>query len=375
MNTIYLLITTFLSYKPNKSIRLIEDTKVKRNISLYTIDDMNIPPVKNLSREILYESFIAIDSIVFLVSVGVIKEKELENFLQKTVLQAKKLLIIKPEVRKFFNNFSNTVKLDNQYLKNMLNLRNKYFELDKSQIAQSITRDRILELDSRIQNKLVLVEDNKDKSYIRMIQALCKSKDGEDGLAVNLLKERFEFYRENIDLSKSQIYESKISLNLGGAIFSPALLLNLCKKLTIYKKKDLVKKTISSFLESIKILHVNTINRSFMDKKKQIIEYLISCLELRQNIYREKIDEAFYHRSILIEHFIRENGNDKDLYKTLDKFQEEEIKKLIFIFENMNEDNMQRVILHESRILEYYLNYLCDYQESTKNKLLDLFNV
>ncbi|KAK6089166.1 hypothetical protein P3W45_001854 [Vairimorpha bombi] len=341
MNILYLLFSTLLDYKPEKSSRLIENTKEDPHIvSLYTVDDINIPAIKNLSREILYEGFIAIDSVIFLVETNIIREKDLEKFVKETVLSAKKLLLLRPDIRKYFDNFSTNIDINNKYIKKLLQMRNKVFELDKSQIAMSITRDQIRQLENRINSELVLIEDNKENAYIRMIKALSDSRYGEDGLNVNLSKERFEFYRENVTLSKEQIIESKISLNLGGSIFGPSLLLNLIKRLTIQNKREIVKRSVSSFLEPLKILHENSINRSFMDKKKQIIEFLINCLEIRNGTYRQKVDEAFYNRSILIEHFIQENGAEDDLFKTLDELQEEEIKKLIYIFENMTEEQM-----------------------------------
>lgn len=373
MHILYFLITTLMDFKSNKTSRLLENTKIKQNISLYTVDDINIPTIKNLSREILYEGFISIDSVIFLVSTGIIKEKELDSFIQNTIFTAKKILLLRPGVWKFFNIFSTKIDIENITVRKLIEMRNKIFDLDKSQIALSLTRDKILELEKRAQNKLVLMEDKKNKAYLHMIKALYKSRDGEDGLAVNLSKERFEFYRENVILSKEQIQEAKIFINLGGAIFSPALLLPLCRRLTIYKKKEIVKKSISAFLEPLDILHETIVNRSFMDKKKQIIEYLISCLKMRNNNFRQKIDNAFYYRSILIEHFIRENGIDDELYKTLDAHQEKEIKKIIYIFENMDEYQIRHVIVHDRRILELYLNYLCDGQETTKNKLFNIF--
>ncbi|KAK6089514.1 hypothetical protein P3W45_001513 [Vairimorpha bombi] len=374
MNILYLLFSTLLDYKPEKSSRLIENTKEDPHIvSLYTVDDINIPAIKNLSREILYEGFIAIDSVIFLVETNIIREKDLEKFVKETVLSAKKLLLLRPDIRKYFDNFSTNIDINNKYIKKLLQMRNKVFELDKSQIAMSITRDQIRQLENRINSELVLIEDNKENAYIRMIKALSDSRYGEDGLNVNLSKERFEFYRENVTLSKEQIIESKISLNLGGSIFGPSLLLNLIKRLTIQNKREIVKRSVSSFLEPLKILHENSINRSFMDKKKQIIEFLINCLEIRNGTYRQKVDEAFYNRSILIEHFIQENGAEDDLFKTLDELQEEEIKKLIYIFENMTEEQMGSVIIHDRRLEEKYLNYLCDGQDSSKVKLFDLF--
>ncbi|EEQ82835.1 hypothetical protein NCER_100410 [Vairimorpha ceranae BRL01] len=237
MHILYFLITTLMDFKSNKTSRLLENTKIKQNISLYTVDDINIPTIKNLSREILYEGFISIDSVIFLVSTGIIKEKELDSFIQNTIFTAKKILLLRPGVWKFFNIFSTKIDIENITVRKLIEMRNKIFDLDKSQIALSLTRDKILELEKRAQNKLVLMEDKKNKAYLHMIKALYKSRDGEDGLAVNLSKERFEFYRENVILSKEQIQEAKIFINLGGTIFSPALLLPLCRRLTIYKKK------------------------------------------------------------------------------------------------------------------------------------------
>ncbi|EOB13497.1 hypothetical protein NBO_70g0005 [Nosema bombycis CQ1] len=110
-----------------------------------------------------------------------------------------------------------------------------------------------------------------------------------------------------------------------------------------------------------------------MDKKKSIIEFLINCLEIRNSQYRESIDNAFYQRSLLIEDYSKENENGDKIYKIMDKLQEEEIKKLIYIFENIKEDQLGTCLLNNPELITKYLNYLCDGQESSKKKLLELF--
>ncbi|EOB13496.1 hypothetical protein NBO_70g0004, partial [Nosema bombycis CQ1] len=226
------------------SMRLVEINKPQgKTVSMYTLDDIALPSVRNLSREILYEGFVSLDSILFLLETQILTSAELTNFLNETVLTAKKISLEDPYVFEYFTNFSTKVDCKDKKIKNLIEKRNKIFEKDKSQIALILTKNKIESFKKRITTNLLLYDDKKDDEYIRMVQDLANSRYGDDGVSVNLAKERFEFYRESVNLSQTQIDEAKISLNLGGSIFSPSLLAVMTKKITIADKRDVIKES------------------------------------------------------------------------------------------------------------------------------------
>lgn len=335
------------------------------------MDDISIPSIRNLGREVLYEGFVSLDAILFLLETNILTSSNLKDFLTDTVLTARKMLLKDSSVFKYFLNFSTKVDCKDKKIKTLLERRNKIFDSDKSQIALSLTKERIEILRKRITSSLLLFDDKKEREYLRMVYDLSNSRYGDDGVSVNLAKERFEFYRENVSLTESQIEEAKISLNLGGSIFSPSLLFQITKGITIPEKREIIKKSLISIFEPLKILKKSIINRSFMDRKKEIIDFLINCLEIRTGQYRASVDEAFYHRSVLIGIYLKDGENNDDMYKILDRLQEEEIKKMIFIFENLKEEHLKMCLVTDPVLVDKYLNYLCDGQDSSKNKLLD----
>lgn len=369
-NIIYLLYT-LLNLNPKKFSNLIEPKE--HEILTHNNEINKRLTIQNLSREILYESLISIDSIIFLLETNAILIKDLETFIKATIFETKKLLLKRPNVFLQFSNFSTKVEAPNSLIKQILKIRNKLFELDKSQIALLLTKQKFTELKSRIDVDLTLYDDQKENEYLRMIKSIFSSKNSEDGIQINLSKEKYEFYRENIDLTKQQIFDSKVSLNLGGSIFDPALLTTLIKKMTVQNKREIVKKTILSFFEPLLLLKRSTDNKTFIEKKKQILEFLSNCLEIKNSKYTALLDNAFYMRSKLIEYYVKENVNDEQFFKFLDILQERQIKKMIYCFENMTDKQLKYFLVPSKRMIELYLNYICDGQDSSKEKLFKLF--
>ncbi|KAF9761825.1 hypothetical protein NGRA_2401 [Nosema granulosis] len=371
MNILSLILSTLYEYnKEMNTLRLVESNG-KKTVSMYTMDDTAIPSVHNLGREVLYEGFVSLDTILFLLETKILTNSNLNSFLEDTVLKARRMLLKDASVFKYFLNFSTKVDCKDKKIRTLLERRNSILDSDKSQIALVLTKERIQDLNKRLTTDLLLFDDKKEKEYLRMVYDLSGSRYGDDGVSVNLSKERFEFYRENVALTVSQIEEAKISLNLGGSIFSPSLLAQLTKGITIPDKRDVLKKSLIAIFEPLHILKKNIVNRSFMDKKKEIIDFLINCLEIRTGQYRESVDNAFYHRSLLIGFYLKDNENGDEMYKILDRLQEEAIKKLIFVFENLKEKHLGVCLVDDPELIERYLNYLCDGQDSSKSKLLN----
>lgn len=287
------------------------------------------------------------------------------------------------ELLNTFQNLSLKINSSNNILKNMLELRNEHLNTDKSQISKHLYFDHlnnlkktILKLSNSELKILLNIHDIKSKTdkYIKMIKALRRSIIETENLTKAISREKNEFIRQfaikkSIPLTK-EFLEIKMSFSLGGSIFAPNIFLSLAKEIIIDNKDKLIEKTVRSIIKPITMLHNNIYFKSTTEKKEEIIKFLLACLEKRNNVLLDEIDEAFKARSLIINLYSKNGG---DIIDAIDKFQESYINNMIEKMSEMDEDILDEFIVIDKTIENLYAEILMSGSNDARKELAKMF--
>lgn len=326
----------------------------------------------NLNREILYESFISIDSMVFVSEMNQFSSETLEDFIKKTVLVAKTLLLESPECFDQFSNYQDRVSSSDKRLRSALELRNKYFNADKSSIGRELTMEKYKALRSRVgAGPPGLYYEDEDRRYVQMMSRLMSAKYEDHGIYRAIARETGEFYGEKIKVPDSLALDSRVSLSIGGSIFVPGLLLALMKELNIPNKQGFISNALPRILgpssELVSRMHL----KSPTERRETILEFLQSCLRRKEGEFKAKIDEGFEERTKILETYLDGDPESQEKLRVLDRLQEEEINKLISVFRSVDEEDL--VLRLDKSVTEAYGDLLNYGQKSARALLYDLF--
>ncbi|KAM0672374.1 hypothetical protein OCOL_000592 [Ordospora colligata] len=331
----------------------------------------------NLNREILYEGFISIESVVFISEMNQFDLGMLEMFIKKTVLAVKSILVENPDAFYLFSdnsgiaNESRNVGIDEK-LAEALNERNKYFEKDKSMIAKNLWLDKYNALKTRIAGKdLNIHYEDQNKEYLKMMERLTNAKYQDDGVSRAIRREMFEFYKEKVPMSVSRVLDSRISLSIGGPIFAPGILISLLRQLDVPNKSEMTNEIVAKLLAPTEELITRMQKKSFPERKALVLDFLQSCLMRKESIFRDKIDKAFEERTKILELYLKNDKSPQDKLKAFDKLQEKEICSLQFVFKNIEEEDL--VLRLDKLVIEAYTGILESGQAYAKDTLYELF--
>jgi len=333
----------------------------------------------NLNREILYESFVSIESVVFISEMNQFDLGMLDMFIKRTVLAVKSILIEDPAAFYLFAEDAGTGLANgarsagmNEKLAQALDERNKYFTKDKSMIARNLWLDKYNALKARITGKeLDIHYEDQNKEYLKMMERLTNAKRQDDGVSRAIRREMFEFYKEKVPMSVSRVLDSRISLSIGGPIFSPNVLVSLLRQLDVPNKPEMTNEIVAKLLAPSEKLITMMQKKSFPERKALVLDFLQSCLMRRESIFRDRIDKAFEERTKILELYLKNDKSPEDKLKAFDKLQEKEICSLQFVFKNIEEEDL--VLRLDKLVIEAYTGILESGQASAKDMLYELF--
>ncbi|KAF7682657.1 hypothetical protein TCON_2123 [Astathelohania contejeani] len=348
---------------------------------LYTASTINSAELKT---KILYESFLDINSFLFIIQVNGFSENEVIDLTNKIVLSGRKYIsnLPKKEIlvtlkKAAYVNPKVSVPMSPS-LKSLLERRNKYFEKDTSQIAKRLylahldkLKKDTEELFSFKQNDntslLTILEVTdilqKDKKYFDIILSLRKSIIDDENLTKAINREKIAFYQEfgeELRVITPAVTKLKMQLSLGGAIFAPDVLVALTRRLLLTRKSEFVHQIASALLKPIELLELRIRHRSNIEKKEEILSFLNACLEKLPHPLQSEIDEAFKMRSKVMTIFFKgeteQNINDK--MGLLDDYQEKYIKEMIDGIKELNNRLFNRFLIINKDVIKLYGDYL-----------------
>ncbi|KAM0678282.1 hypothetical protein BDAP_000995 [Binucleata daphniae] len=304
---------------------------------------------------------------------------------KKNTLTTKKEVL---DLLDLYSNFSLKIDIENDKIKAALEKRNKMFESDKSQISKLLCKDEIKKMKTQVSlldenaiKKILNVKkiEKKNKKYIRIIKTLRRTITETENLTKAIEREKSEFVREfiakkHLPESKEQ-HETKISFNLAGSIFAPNVFLQMINDISMVKKDEFIEKSVKGLLQPIKSLELYIKLKSNTEKKEEIIKFLLACLEKRNNVFFESIDEAFKIRSNVISlYFANIQGKTKDKkISVIDQYQEQYIKKILRFIKERNEDFLENFIITDDQVVDAYAKFLRLNTKDAKKKLYELF--
>lgn len=326
----------------------------------------------NLNREILYESFMSIDSLVFICEMNQFTNGLMEDFVKKTVFVAKDLLVENPSAFNQFNNYLPKVDGVGKGLKDALELRNKYFNNDRSMIGRELSAQKYKELRSRVNGRLPkLYYEDKDEEYLQMMKRLMSAKHEDDGIHKAINREMAEFYGEKAEISKTLMLDSRISLSIGGSIFAPGIFANLIRSLRAPNVSEIINRAVPRLIAPSEDLISKMHLKSSTERRSLVIDFLYGCLKRKNGLFKEKIDKAFEERTRILDIYLKGDPRAQKKLQILDKFQEDEINKLVFLFKNIKDDDLALRI--DRPVVEAYIDLLENNQTSAKENLYGLF--
>lgn len=324
----------------------------------------------NLNREMLYESFMPINALVFISETTKLSRDTLVDFARKTVLAVKSLLLEDPECFSQFDNYQSKVRVDDERLQSALEARNKYLDADHSMIARGMVQDKYKLLKARGGLSRLYYEDE-DQKYLEMLERLMHAKYESDGISRAVQREKTEFYGEKAYIPQSAVLDARVSLSLGGSIFMPGLLATVAKNLGLPNKEEQVGNALGKVLAPVEELLSRMHLKSFTEKKTLVLDFLQGCLRRKDGVFKEKIDRGFEERSKLLQIYFKNDPKAQSRLRELDRLQEEEINRLIAIFRNIREEDL--VLRLDKPVVQAYSNLLGYGQRAAKDALYDLF--
>lgn len=372
------------------------------------------PTRAEISELIFYESIISLESLLFLIEIDNMSEKDIDEVFVDIVdpsvrtMFSKKLIgdcvndnkmngsnpigeiSTKREILDLLDVYMNfSQKIDtSSSLNEALKKRNSFFEKDKSQIAKHLyinklrnLRDTVSKLEQKDLHEIIDIKHIKAKNdkYQRMVKALRKAIIETENLTKAVERERREFIRDfktrEYIQENNDLFEVKIAFNLGGSIFAPNIFMQLVKDILTEKKDDLIEKVVKAVLMPIEKLELFIRHKSNTEKKEEILKFLLACLEKRNNSFFDLIDEAFKMRSVIINLYVTSNENvhPKSFIDKIDKHQESYIKDMINKIKKAKEDSLEKFLVLNRDIIATYKSALQIESKTSKVALLDLF--
>ncbi|KAM0674498.1 hypothetical protein GVAV_002113 [Gurleya vavrai] len=318
-------------------------------------------------------------------------EKNNKNREKNEEVNPKQKLSTKSEILDLltvYKNFSLSLDINNKRLKKALEKRNSMFENDKSQIAkelcvkslQVLSNEILKEKNDDLTRIINIKKTNKtNRKYLRMIKALRKAVIDTENLTKAIEREKSEFTRNFMVkreiLESKELHEMKISFNLGGPIFVPNILLQMIQGIVILDKDETFGKFVDKLLKPIEALQNYSKMKSSTEKKEEIIKFLLACLEKRNTVFFESIDDAFKTRSSIISIYFKNEQNHlvEQKISQIDKYQEIHIKNILRIVKEASEDLFEKFLVYNEDVKKAYKKFLLTGSKEAKNNLVDLF--
>lgn len=312
----------------------------------------------NLGKEILYESFIPIDAITFYIGGYQWNESDIKTIANK-IIEVKNIIIKNKDSLNDFYNLNS--KSSDKKIQSLITFRQKLIKKDKSNIFQNL----ILKDQVKLKRKFVSSKDsiNMEKNYLNMLLRIRESILNGQNIVKKLNEEKIEFYKDFVKISANDQYRIMVELALGGFIIRPSSLLTMIQRLHIPKKEIIVRKWITEFMKIVEQLERKLRHKQLIDQKILIKEFLVGWL-YRKNVEYDKI---FEKRSEIMD-LTLDNFND---YINENKYQEEEIKHMITVIDNINVGTIN--IICGKNITDQFIKYLLSGNDDDKKLLLNEF--
>lgn len=322
-----------------------------------------------LGQYVLYEAYMPIDAIVFLIGAYRPTDREL-SYVVDCVLNAKNLMLADRGIVGTFANLSGILRESGE-VGRLLKARNDMVAMDESFIIQNYVRRVHADISERIQKRAREAgaiesqgdDTDRDREYREMIRRLKYVVYENRNVGKALRAEKEEFYRKYRRVSRDEALTTKISLSLGGAIIQVPSMPRLIAEINIPSKEAKVREWVHSIMGAVEDLELRTKTKSLFEAKAITREFLEDCLRRKNGSY----DSVFEVRSKILQLAL----GTKEKMEVENWRQESYIKAMIDTIENIRSGDW--LVRYNKDIAEAYIVYLLTGQADDKNRLLNHF--
>ena len=342
-----------------------------------------------LSEKVLYESFLPLGALLFLLDTNNMSESEAINFASRTVLSARAYIERKLPTKgldKVLASFESTAlgapHLDRE-MAVALELRNGYFDDDRSGIARSLFSEKHRDIRVSLAGHALCSGCGSDggeldRKYIRMVLVLRAQIANNGNLAAATERELAGFIKdfgEKKHTFPQEIVALRMLISLGGSIFEPGMLVQLVSRTQIPDKSAFVEKNVTKILEPLRKLVLLTTEKSNLEKKNDILEFLRACKEDRSWVHKDLLDEAFRARTLVLEAYLQAECDNIVIEKerAFDRHHERFLENLIERVEALDEQFFGGFLKLNRAIERSYIGLVGSGNRRIKDRLLMAF--
>ena len=287
-----------------------------------------------------------------------------------------------------FSNFSTKMDVKNESLTIALQKRNKLFNEDASQISINLYKSNLEELKNlvgKLNNaELVNILDIKDmkkknQKYVKLVKALRRAIIETDNLTKAINRELREFVYEFV--SKASVPETKDFIdtktlfNLGGTIIAPNIFIQMARDIFTVDRDKLIERAVKRILAPLSALELYIRYKSNVEKKEEIVKFMLACLEKRNSIFYDEIDEAFKARSMILNLYFKNEDFSKseNMLEKIDKYQENFAEELKSKVVEMKEDVLANFFIVNDDVIKCYTDLIRNGTKENQVKLMKIF--
>lgn len=365
-------------------------------------------PRPDLGQHVLYESFVPIDAVVFMIGTYSPSEKEI-GYIIRDVLRAKKEILRNKDAIGAFGNFSKIVNEAGE-LGRLIMARNSMISTDKSFIMRNYVKRTLCGMAERLREAKnsdaeeadatkseaaatstvsaasavdgtagvvgdagnescspelaePLADPERDQAYEDMIRRLRRVIYDNGNLGKRLALEKEEFYRKYTAFTDAEVLRTKIAISLGGFALSPLSLPGLIYAVDTQNKEAKVREWVNGMMRAVEGLELKTRTKSFFEMKTVVKDFLEGCLRRRGS---EGDDVIGVRSKILLMALGTQEKIDMENWR-----QEKYIKELIEVVDNMRHGDW--IVKYNKEIADDYVTYLLTGQPRDKARLLSHF--
>lgn len=369
-----------------------------------------------LSEFLLYESILPLETFLFLIEIFNMSEGGIDTIFEEIIEPSMKIIYskkvigeciekkeslsninpdpnysAKTEILRLldaFSNFSTKIDMKGKKLTKALQKRNKLFDEDASKISIDLYRENSRDLKEAVRDmkneeivNILDVKDIKKKNdkYVKLVKALRRVIIETENLTKAINRELREFVYEFVSKvsvpETKDFIDTKTLFNLGGTIFAPNIFLQIARDMFTVDRDKLLERAVKQILAPIVKLELYIRHKSNVEKKEEIVKFMLACLAKKNSIFYDEIDDAFKARSTVLNLYFKNEDLKltENILEQIDKYQESFATNLKEKVVKMNEDVLANFIIVNDDVIKKYTAFIGNGTKENESSLMKIF--
>lgn len=353
---------------------------------------------------IVFSAPIVLDNLVFLSHLQGISEATLRKTVREVADESTKKLkqVIKKENAEFAEEIDTYLRDLSKEYNRYLPKRNKLFEKDLStqtadaqKVQVTKTREKIQSYTpstySQLRKYIIKLLDTKEQEkkdlwhkYTSIVTRAIKAMQRQEAVTSAMDAAKRDFSVEikrillNSEVNIKSFYLERARLNLGGAIYTPGLLIQILSKIDTEDRDAFAKKLVSSLLQPVLLLKTKLSSLIPEEAKAEVIKFVQASIGTT-HVYslKEMVDSAYNLRSDSICRITKRNPKKKEIIQRIDKIQTENSSRMLETFQSAPAALFRDFIILDTHLAEIYTELAVQggTDERKKNMLSKVFDI